>query len=224
MEKIYNEIAQLGKKFGAAEIKLFGSRARGDNRERSDIDIAVFGMNKNMQLPFTESIEALPTLLDFDIVFVSEKTDSRLLENIKRDGITLMSKFEEKYSKLCDATERLKESINDYETTPLSSIRDGVIQRFEFCTELSWKAAREYLADQGYIDINSPKAVMKQSYADGLIQDEIGWLELLNARNLTSHIYDEETAKEIFNSIKDEYILLFEALIKQFSNVETAYE
>ncbi len=218
MEKIYNEIARLGKKFGASEIKLFGSRARGDNRERSDIDIAVYGMsNKSNQLSFTESIEALPTLLDFDIVFVSEKTDLKLLENIKKDGVTLMSKFEEKYSKLCEAVKRLQESICDYESTPLSSIRDGAIQRFEFCTELAWKTAREYLADQGYIDINSPKSVMKQAYSDKLIEDETGWLELLNARNLTSHIYDEETAKEIYKDVTDKYLNLFEELINRFA-------
>lgn len=217
MEKIYNDIALLGKKFGASEIKLFGSRARKDNRERSDIDIAVFGMSKSNQLYFTESVEALPTLLDFDIVFISEKTDLKLLENIKKDGITLMNKFEEKYSKLCEAVKRLNESINDYKNTPLSSIRDGVIQRFEFCTELAWKTAREYLINQGYVDINSPKSVMKQAYSDGLIKDEAGWLELLNARNITSHIYDEETAKEIFNNVKNKYCKLFEELIIRFA-------
>jgi nucleotidyltransferase substrate binding protein (TIGR01987 family) len=54
---------------------------------------------------------------------------------------------------------------------------------------------------------------MKQAYADGLLEDEHGWLELLNARNLTSHIYDEATAKEIFQSIRDTYCPILQKLV-----------
>lgn len=41
------------------------------------------------------------------------------------------------------------------------------------CTELAWKATREYLIDQGFSDgINSPKSVMRKAYAAGLLQEE----------------------------------------------------
>ena len=40
MEKLYSLIAALGEKYNAEKILLFGSRARGDNHERSDIDLA----------------------------------------------------------------------------------------------------------------------------------------------------------------------------------------
>jgi nucleotidyltransferase substrate binding protein (TIGR01987 family) len=124
-----------------------------------------------------------------------------------------MDKLQEKYAKLVQAVARLEESIADYNRLQLDSVRDGVIQRFEFCTELSWKTVREYLLDQGYSNINSPKAVMKQAYADGLLEDEHGWLELLNARNLISHIYDEATAIEIFQGIRDTYAPLLRKLV-----------
>ena len=93
---------------------------------------------------------------------------------------------------------------------PLDSIRDGVIQRFEFCTELAWKTMREYLIDQGYTELNSPKAVVKQAFAFGMIQDQAAWIELLNDRNLTSHVYDESTAKLIFNRIEQQHLALFD--------------
>mgnify|MGYP004490124459 FL=1 len=144
MNNIYNSIAKAAKHFGASKVVLFGSRARGDNRERSDIDIAVYGIDKSDQAVFRSAIADIPTLLEFDIVFVSSGTDAALLNNIKKDGKTIMSKFTEKYEKLISVTERFKQAITDYNNVHLDSVRDGVIQRFEFCTELAWKTVREY--------------------------------------------------------------------------------
>lgn len=217
MTEIYKLIAQAGKKYKADKILLYGSRARGDNRERSDIDIAVFGMPKENQTLFNETIEQLPTLLDFDIVFVTDRTDDALLQNINKDGVIIMNKFNEKFNKFSDSINRLEEALKEYEMYKISSSRDGVIQRFEFCTELAWKSTREYLIDQGYVDINSPKSVMKQAFADGLINDDRSWIELLNARNLTSHIYDENTASDIFEDIRSKYLLLFKELSNRLS-------
>lgn len=214
MNNIYNSIAKAAKHFGASKVVLFGSRARGDNRERSDIDIAVYGIDKSDQAVFRSAIADIPTLLEFDIVFVSSGTDAALLNNIKKDGKTIMSKFTEKYEKLISATERLKQAITDYNNVHLDSVRDGVIQRFEFCTELAWKTVREYLIEQGYVDINSPKSVMKTAFSDGLLTNENGWLEILESRNITSHVYDEKTAETIFESIKDVYTPLFSELIE----------
>lgn len=107
---------------------------------------------------------------------------------------------------------RLNEALAAYEETPTSVVRDGVIQRFEFCTELAWKAAREYLLDQGHVEINSPKSTLRQAYADGVISDQAGWLQLLDDRNLTSHIYNEATAGEIFRRIQTSHRALLQAL------------
>lgn len=41
--KILDSIIDIGKQYGVERITLFGSRARGDYRERSDIDLAVYG-------------------------------------------------------------------------------------------------------------------------------------------------------------------------------------
>jgi nucleotidyltransferase substrate binding protein (TIGR01987 family) len=210
---IYQAIASIGRRLGADRVVLYGSRARGDCRARSDIDIAVFGADASTKSDFLDALEELPTLLDFDLVYVTKATDRALLDNINRDGVLLMDKLQEKYAKLEQAVARLEESIGDYDRLQLDSVRDGVIQRFEFCTELAWKTVREYLLDQGYSNINSPKSVMKQAYADGLLEDEHGWLELLNARNLTSHIYDEATAIEIFQGIRDTYAPLLRKLV-----------
>ena len=92
-------------------------------------------------------------------------------------------------------------------------MRDGVIQRFEFTCELAWKTTREFLLEQNFTELNSPKATMRQAFTYGLIDDEAAWIALLNARNQTSHIYDDATAQEIYDQIGTQYVALFDDLL-----------
>lgn len=217
MKTLYEQIARLGWQYGADKIVLYGSRARGDHRERSDIDLAVYGMDAARQPHFRAAVDALPTLLDFDLVFVTDSTLPALVQNIEKDGVPLMNKAAEKLSRLQDAVSRLKDALAEYDSHPSDVVRDGVIQRFEFCTELAWKAAREYLLDQGYTEINSPKSTMKQAYASGLIADGDAWVVLLDDRNCTSHIYDDATAAAVFERIRTSHVVLFSALVEKLS-------
>lgn len=213
MEELYNQIVALAQKHGAKRLVLYGSRARGDNRYNSDVDLAVYGMPEENRANFWLDCEELPTLLKFDIVHITEDMNPVFLANIKKDGVELMDKLHEKYNYFTAAVARLREALDDYSKNPLDSVRDGTIQRFEFCTELAWKTMREYLLDQGYTEINSPKAVIKQAFAFGMIQDQQAWVDLLNDRNLTSHVYDEATAKAIFERIEEKHLALFDAAL-----------
>lgn len=213
MEPLYTQLAALARKYGARRLVLFGSRARGDCRPTSDIDLAVYGMPPQNRAKFWLEAEDLPTLLKLDITHIGSSTDPRFLANIEKDGVTLMGEFSEKYEKLQHAVARLRESIAEYRETPSSTVRDGVIQRFEFTFELAWKTMREYLLDQGYSEINSPRATLKQAFVEGMISDE-AWLAMLTDRNLTSHVYDDDTAAQIFDHIQGQYLSLFDGLIK----------
>lgn len=214
LTSLYQQVASIGRRLGVSRVLLYGSRARGDSRERSDIDIAVFGGDPSTRSRFAEALEELPTLLEFDLVYVDDTTSPALVENILKDGVVLMDKLTEKGSKLAQAVARLEEALGDYQTYPLDSIRDGVIQRFEFCTELAWKTTREYLIDQGFSEgINSPKSVMRKAYSSGLLREEQTWIDLLDARNLTSHLYDENTAQKVFAQIRDRFCPLFHELV-----------
>ena len=202
MEQIYNEIRLLGNKYSADKIILFGSRARGDHREKSDIDIAVYGVPKEKHFAFSQDIGNIHTLLQFDIVFISPETPEALISNINKDGIILMNKFDEKLDKFIEATKRLEEALVEYDKYGISSSRDGVIQRFEFCTELAWKSTREYLLSEGYVDINSPKTVMKQAYADNIIEDDEAWLGLsFFIQETLPPIFMTTTLQAIFSTV-----------------------
>lgn len=128
-----------------------------------------------------------------------------------------MSDFQTKADNYKKAVNRLEESIKEYDETHSDSVRDGAIQRFEFCIELAWKTVREYLPDQGFSDLNSPKSVMREAYAYHVIDDENLWISALGDRNLTSHVYDEKTADDIYLRICGSYIHIFKKLIDKIS-------
>lgn len=219
---LQQQIAQLGSRYGAQKIVLFGSRARGDNHPRSDIDLAIYGMPTSQQAPFYFAVEEdLPTLLKFDLVHITQDTSPALLRNIEKDGVTLMETYSEKLKNFERALLRLQEAIAEYDQTHSDTVRDGAIQRFEFTCELSWKTAREFLIDQGYSEINSPKAVMREAYAFGLIQNDKEWIGLLTDRNLTAHLYDEKAAAEIYDRITSHHVGCFVQLLSELKKQST---
>jgi nucleotidyltransferase substrate binding protein (TIGR01987 family) len=80
---------------------------------------------------------------------------------------------------------------------------DGTIQRFEFTFEICWKALKAVLELQTSVaGLGTARAVIKAAYAAGWIDNEAGWIELLDMRNATSHIYDETAARDIYSKIK----------------------
>ncbi len=83
-------IRQLAIRFSIERVVLFGSRARGDYRERSDIDLAVYGAQAD--LFGMEVDETVPTLLKFDIVDMTSPVQAELLESIQREGVVLYEK------------------------------------------------------------------------------------------------------------------------------------
>lgn len=85
--RVEADIVQIAKKNAIKRVVLFGSRARGDNFERSDIDLAVNGGNA---LDFQYDLEEDAwTLLMFDIVNLDRGISGELQAEIDRDGIVL---------------------------------------------------------------------------------------------------------------------------------------
>jgi nucleotidyltransferase substrate binding protein (TIGR01987 family) len=125
-----------------------------------------------------------------------------------------MNNLEYKLINFNKAVLRLKEAVQELEKNKLNDvIRDGVIQRFEFTYELAWKTSKEYLESIGIVDKTSPRAVIKEAYAQKLITDEKNWLLMLSDRNMTSHVYKEEMAKDIAHRICEIYVEEFEKLL-----------
>ena len=89
--KVINEICNLAVENEIQKVILFGSRARGDYKERSDIDIAIIGGNYTR---FTLDIEEYTsTLLKYDVVNMNGHVQQDLLDSIKKEGVTIYEKI-----------------------------------------------------------------------------------------------------------------------------------
>lgn len=66
---------------------MFGSRARGDNRERSDMDIAIEapGVSESEWAAIEETVDSAPTLLRLDVLRMDDASPE-LRAEIARDG------------------------------------------------------------------------------------------------------------------------------------------
>lgn len=105
------------------------------------------------------------------------------------------------------AVRSLEVAVEIYDRSPLPDdhaekvvLRDGVIQRFEFTYELSWKMLKRFLEEYGLErpDRLSNRDLFRVGHEQEIIDDPEKWFLYLRMRNLTSHVYDEAKATEVF--------------------------
>ncbi len=93
--------------------------------------------------------------------------------------------------------------LSEFSEIAVDSIKSGQVQKFEFCTELLWKTLKIYLFEINGIDAKSPKMVIKEYFNLGLCsyKEYETIMEMLDDRNILSHIYKKEQFESIYNRI-----------------------
>lgn len=89
-DRVLREIFSFARKYSINKIVLFGSRARGTNTERSDIDIAVYG--GDFDSFYWDVKEKTNSLLMFDIVQADSSISNELKKEIQKDGVVIYEK------------------------------------------------------------------------------------------------------------------------------------
>ena len=89
-DRILRELSSFAQKYSVTKIILFGSRARGSNTERSDIDIAVYG--GDFDNFYWDVKEKIHSLLMFDIVQADGSISDELKQEIEKDGVVIYEK------------------------------------------------------------------------------------------------------------------------------------
>lgn len=132
----------------------------------------------------------------------------------------MAKRWEERISDLKNAISRLDEAIRDNKKYEIESLKDAVIQRFEFTLELSWKAIKTYLNSEGVLEATTPKQTIREAFSKGIIENANIWIDMLNDRNLTSNTYNQEISNKIYENIVKNYIEEIKKIYELLDKIE----
>ena len=110
-----------------------------------------------------------------------------------------LNSFERVFARLTEAVQADLADRSDLEL-------EGLIQRFEFTFELAWKTMKDFLEYSGLvIEPAAPRNVIKLAVEAGMLSSGDVWIEMLNARNLLTHTYDENLFRTGAADIKSKF-------------------
>ena len=116
--------------------------------------------------------------------------------------MTDLSRWEQRLESYHKALSRLAEIVNASKLRALNDFeRDGLVQRFEFTHELSWKLMKAYAEYQGYDDIGGSRDATRKAFEMNLIPDGQIWMDMIKSRNETSHNYNGDIASDVVDNI-----------------------
>lgn len=113
-------------------------------------------------------------------------------------NLTSTSEFKKAIDSLKTSLELYNNSLNEPNEDARLAFRDACIQRFEYCIELSWKTSMKILGSM----TSAAKPAIREMARNNLIADAEPWLKFIEARNNSSHSYDEDVAKKVFIEIE----------------------
>ena len=99
-------------------------------------------------------------------------------------------RWKQRYDNFNKAFHRLKEAMEANDLNELE--RNGLVQRFEFTLELSWKVLRDFLEYKGFSFKPSPKDTFREAFSAGYINYAQVLIDGLDIRNELSHDYSGE--------------------------------
>lgn len=122
--------------------------------------------------------------------------------------MTDLSRWEQRLESYHKALSRLAEIVNASKLRALNDFeRDGLVQRFEFTHELSWKLMKAYAEYQGYDGIGGSRDATRKAFEMNLIPDGQIWMDMIKSRNDISHNYDDEIATDVVDNILNVFYL-----------------
>lgn len=222
--KIVNTVREIILKHASpTRIYLFGSRVTGEAKPESDYDFAFDAPDADSAALQTirDDLEQLHTLYRIDVANIA-KADLRFANRVRDTGIVIYSATKELRAQdglmyFERALERFRIVVAERDRWVAEGngdiVLDVAVKRFEFTYEMAWKALKRFLDYLG-IDARAPRPVFKEAYAQRLLFDEQVWLDMIEMRNLSSHVYDEQEVSRILSEL-ERYLAAFNSLLKQ---------
>lgn len=182
-------IIELAKKYDIEKVILFGSRARGNNRPNSDIDLALLGGDCSyFKTDFND--EAVGDV-ECDLIGLDREFEMSLRDSINRDGIVLYEDkidYERRYQLFSEALNSFEQAMEQRAYYP-----DGGVESFKNCFKQSWKLTKLLLESQGEsFDKNvAPSVVIEVACRRGIIENNLVWKKILDTYNEGGNMEDK---------------------------------
>lgn len=123
----------------------------------------------------------------------------------------------QRFSNFSKALAQLSEFITKGELNKFEE--QGLIQSFEYNYELSWNVIKDFFEEQGEQSILGSKDAIRLAFRRGLIENGDVWMKMVKSRVLTSHTYNESTAKEVVCSIIHDFFPAFQAFSETMTKI-----
>ena len=209
-QQIINKVKEIILTYAKPErIYIYGSQINGEAKKGSDIDIAYDDKTFKDDIKIDDQVEKIDTLIKIDVKNIAF-TQDRFKNRVKSTGKVIYSatkklRVEDGLYNFSNALKRFASAVDSRQSLIDEGFEDMyldlIVKRFEFTFEMSWKTMKRYLDFLGF-EVKSPRASIKEAFSQDLIDDESIWLDMIEQRNITSHVYDEYQIEEIIDKVE----------------------
>ena len=104
-----------------------------------------------------------------------------------------------------------KKDLNELE-------KQGLVQSFEYTHELAWNLMKDFLQYEGIQNLIGSRSTTQEAFNKGILSEGQIWMNMIESRNKTVHIYEENILNDEFAKITNQYAVLFQELLQYFTN------
>lgn len=126
-------------------------------------------------------------------------------------------RWKQRFSNYEKAFTQFKKFISKKELNDLE--KQGFIQSFEYTHELAWNLMKDFLQYEGIQNLLGSRSTTKEAFSKGIISEGQIWMNMIESRNKTVHIYEENILNEELDKIINEYFSQFEELYNYFKKM-----
>lgn len=132
-----------------------------------------------------------------------------------------MHRWQQRFQTYKKAFKQFENGVELYKTRQLSDLeKQGIVQSFEYCFELGWNLLKDYLNYQGIYDIRGSRDAVRLAYRYSIIDDADIWMDMISARNMTTHTYDPDILSTVLEEIVNTFYPCLKDLEKKFSEID----
>ena len=123
----------------------------------------------------------------------------------------------QRYDNFSKAFKQLSKFIEKKELNELEE--QGLLQSFQYNYELAWNMIKDFYENQGETDIQGSRDAIRLAFKRGLIDDGQIWMDMIKSRILTAHTYNEKTAREVSDDVRNKYYSEFKKLKLKYEKI-----